>query len=107
VATDNDRIYFQADSRFDVSKPLTFAVETVDSLATTWHIEYASRASGLVVTTDSYTSSADDAVRTVYLDAPSGYASRGLGNGYDFAIVVEDGEPDVVVRWVRVIRGSK
>lgn len=103
-ASGDDRIFFQADSGFDLSDPLTIMVEVRESSAVSWCIEYADPEYG-VVQSEAYTCAADGQVRTVSW-AIGGIDAGGLSNGMDFCIRRLGGKGDVTVRFVRVVHGT-
>ena len=101
TANGSDRIFFNVDSRFDLSDTLHVMVEVVDSLANLWSIEYFDDGDTLT-TTDIYAGPGDDSVRTIDFTLAS-ITPDSMTGGTDFAIKRESGG-DVVARWVRVVR---
>ncbi|MBC8425884.1 hypothetical protein H8E07_17370 [bacterium] len=103
VAGGNPYIYFHLDDRFVMTGPVQIKVEILDAHRTTWRLEYTD-AEGTIVTSESYTGRGDDEVRTVTFTLTDAAFANGLSYGSDFRIAC-DWPGDVVVRWVRVVRG--
>jgi len=103
VAGGNPYIYFDLDDRFVVTGPVQIKVEILDTHRTTWRLEYTD-AGGGIVTSESYTGQGDDEVRTVTFTLTDAAFANGLSYGTDFRIAC-DWPGDVIVRWVRVVRG--
>ncbi len=103
VAGGNPYMYFHLDDRFVTTGPVQVKVEVRDTGRASWRLEYTDAAGG-VLTSESYTGLGDGEVRTVTFTLTDAAFVNGLSYGADFRIAC-DWPGDVVVRWVRVVRG--